>query len=1083
MDERDSVLTPRSRERDDEVEIVQDISLRAPPVVASTTHENQNQLVNADEDQAEKADEDEAERADETGAANVEEKQPEPSDERRPFVSPQLSSSPPSSALVGSPADFSLDVASPQSELEAMGDEGSEAFEVVERVVTSQYVVRSTVEVTVNTVSSGDSDGGASSPAGDALASTKGGESSPSTNALDETTEYESESEGLTHQPLPHESPPLPHESPPRPASPASPARDETVASQAPSDDDVVATEPSGDAVPAETPSMAATSTTAQDGSDSPVRMDDDDRSNEDDDLTTAGASDKSEHDADQEQQAEAEHEQSSVPEHAEDNDVEGFRVLSRSTKAAKAECTTCDKQFQYHKGDMRRHAGICCSNPDTNHPNAGESAEAEPSTLPPSPPPAARKTAKRKYVPTEGDLENPPQPLASSPHEPSSTLATPTQRIDKACSSDLQLALSLQTPRRSKRIKRDPTQSPMATATSASVRAQPPSSPLAASAPAADRDAHAMDDDDDDNDNDTRAPSSAVAMKLRDDASSDPVHSPPAVSRCPSVNDIRAMNHVRRLTWLFGGDENAATMKSHYRDLAIAVHALAARFHPFVREAFGDLQPKTLVDMAPPDTAITVFVDASTHGRMDRRHTAAVTVASKREALELHDLGFSLALPAPTVVSQLLVTSLTHDLQVSGLVPASAHDATVVCSHAGAVMESQFYRDDCFVIALKGSARWKAKPGPVRFPVDDFRPRLAALTSLDQQLEEETRVKAQCQSAGKQRSSILFPSAADFRMSDDHDTSVEMYETTLASGSVLYAPGGTWVEAEVAEEATWLEIRVASLSPTELIGDALRQLCRSDEQWRRPILQSDDVKATRKVLGHLLKDLSSKIVSLRAFDLLPEEVVLLGSDHDASVATLTDVDAADADFTVDLGRHQFRGGRHVKIYKSTAFQESKLAFLMALEELPSTMRSRGSPPASAAGDSRSGVATVGAPVGGSASTKKALKKAKKSPVRTLSRAKTTTHTYVVHVNFGSADFRSKVRTQFRCSAFQAAIVEWIREQDGARFHASDVLQFVQQQPPALRFKKPHDEEEAAKYVLRFLCTIGFLSPVKMPPE
>lgn len=1021
-------------------------------------------------------------------------------EERQALSTPHSPWSPPSSASNESPTDFSFEMGTPPSEPDTVGEGpvDSEMLGVAERSGSARGAVQTSPQVAGNDVeqlrasgsaADGDESGKMqSSPAVDNATEAKkisvcehcGREFE---DELSEMATHESECEVLKAKKALQESQ----------ASSGSDTHD-NVSAPAPNDD----AEP-----PAELDDSAIPTTESSDSK--PLgQIEVDDHTNEDivmhdnsvSDTPGGDTVDDDEDDdsrppvapiVDKEQGVQEQQPQQPTDVERDDcartSDNDGYRVLrdAGSSKIAKAECLYCGKILGYRKGNVRRHVSSCPSNPINSTSNVLHNstsdpivpADKEPSTPPASPPPALKKAPKRKYVLTEADL-------ADAPEQSVANLTLPK---GKAPEGDLQLAISLQTPRRSKRIKRDPSQSPKRTA---DTRA-PPTSPSLSNpvVPTADGDSdvdadHTMDVDDDDDD--TSAVNPAVAMKLRDDESTDSETPQTVVFRCMGVNDLRRMDHAAAVAWLFGSSENAAKMKLRYRDSVLAVHGLYARFHPFILESLGDLETRKLVEATPPSTTFTLFVDSVSRSSTDHR-AASVSITSKHEALALYNLGFSLTLPAPAVIADLIIPLLARDLQVSALVNAAAHEAKIVCCQAGSTFSWQFYRDDCFVVNLKGNARWKTKQGPVRFPVQDYRPRLSAPTSLAHQLEEEAHAKVHCMSAGTKSPSFLLPPTEDYHMvdSDGDDAASAVCEATLAPGSVMYVPGGTWFVAEVVEDAAWLEIRLASMSPTELVIDALRQLCSTDEQWRQPLLQSQDAKATRTALGRLLKNLGAKIASLSPFDLLPEEVLLLDNDAAPASSSGTDiVEAADADVTIDLSRHRFRGGKHIKIFKTMGFRENHLAFLTTLHELPSVLASR-----------QLTTATTAAPVVGTtpsrddhvgASKKRALKKKpKKSAARaTQQRKPLAENVYVLHVNFGSANFHSKVRVQFQCDAFQAAIVEWIRKQDGAPFHASDALKFVKSQH---KLTKPHDEDEGTKYVLRFLCTVGYITPTKVPSE
>ncbi|KAF1328796.1 hypothetical protein FI667_g6702, partial [Globisporangium splendens] len=533
-------------------------------------------------------------------------------------------------------------------------------------------------------------------------------------------------------------------------------------------------------------------------------------------------------------------------------------------------------------------------------------------------------------------------------------------------------------------------------------------------------------------------------------------------------------------LTWLFGSVENADAMKGNYRRSPLCVKSPVSRFQQLIRDSLCELNVSKSLEMVPVTRPMTLLMNS--HGVQPRR-TASAAIRSKLEAQELYNAGASLSFPAPESVRALLVTPLVKDLGVSPLVNPATHDAVLVCGRMGFHFEWQFHRSDCFVFQLKGKTRWKCESGAIRDPLGSYHPFANNTSPYD----EESALKMYRTSAADRKLTLVPPAEdGDHMMQDadddenENESSKEPLEVVAEPGCVVYMPSGTWCEADAIDDATWLEVRIASISHGELVADAIRQLLWKDEKWRQPILASHDVRSNRQHLDSLLKDLRAAVSTLCPSDLLPETLVSNNRDvsHDAT-------GPAERNMDVDLSKHEFKSDKYIKIFKSTGLRENPLAVILGRHEIVD--RRLGSD-----GDGGDQDSVALPHHSGSPHRKKALvKKSKRKPaVRKMNRA--GDNVYIVHVQYGNTELRSRLRVQFRCNAFQSALVEWIRERDGAAFHASDLMEAAQKMPGATGASSSgkssgaassHHDDEATKYVLRFLCSIGYVSRVKLPSE
>lgn len=777
----------------------------------------------------------------------------------------------------------------------------------------------------------------------------------------------------------------------------------------------------------------------------------------------------------------------------------DGFRLFADSSSSAsavnvakptKAECLGCGKVLAYNKRNMSRHGKSCSSRlvMDDGGQHDGDGDEEDDTTAAASPAmaraPVLRvmkgipKATKRKLMSIEDAI------AASSPRQQQQSRQRDDDEHelqDKPTVSNARTA-DFQTPRRSKRIKRDPTHSPAVAPIAHDTRptpkvAQPsshlrpslppPSPPPTETKPKKSRIRRKTVISHTGAKAGSSARNSAGEMKLRGEvAHTAPDFQVPVFSSTRS-NDLQSMDHRTKRAWLFGTLENADTIKSHYRESAQWIRAPCSRFQQLIHEHLFDLKLAALLEHLPPSAAITLLVDAMNANL----HSMGTAIVSKSEARVMYNLGLSISFPAPEATREMLATPLAHDLKTSPLVEPQKHEARIMCCRSEFTYSWRFHCDDVFILLFKGSVQWRTKKATVPYPVREYKSQSVPLgLQHNDEAGEETHLKVHSKGLDQKHASALLPPVEDSHMDDQGDDDEATSETTLEPGSVVYMPGGTWFEAEVADDATWLEVRIADYSASELVCDALKQLLSRDEQWRRPLEASQDAKHMRKHVGHLLKDLGAKISSLSPSDLLPE--ALLGSDEPLG-SDVSHPIAAGSNIVIDIRRHAFKGGKYSRVFKTSGFRENPLAVLIAMHEIPSyAVRVE-----SDDGDTP--------PIKGntptSASKKKALrKKPKRKPAASMTRSARDENAYVVHVHCGAGpDFHSKMRVQFQCNPFQAALVEWIREKQGTRFHVSEVLEFAQQQQP-----KPLDIEDATKYVLRFLQTVGFLSPVKMPsPE
>lgn len=511
--------------------------------------------------------------------------------------------------------------------------------------------------------------------------------------------------------------------------------------------------------------------------------------------------------------------------------------------------------------------------------------------------------------------------------------------------------------------------------------------------------------------------------------------------------------NQASALLWLFGSVENADRMKTHYRRAPLAVAAPIERLHALVHEHLSNLDVPRLLETLGSDAKISLVVGRQEHVR----RAAEIKVESTARAKELYELGLSLSFPPPPHATDLVVATLAEDLGL-GRYGAAGKEAKMMYCRPETVLEWQFHRSECFVFVLQGSALWKLKAGGARHPLRCFHPRSRSLKEAD----DVVKVLGLAEEHRGEGPARMSPPFDDSRVFDDLvDDTDDVEEAAVGPGAVVYMPAGTWYEVETAKDAVWLEIHLLPMTYEQVVMTALRPLLWRSDKWRAPFFgggAQDSGREAREQVGELLEDLQEKIATLTPNDVVPEYMLLDGEGD-------RDDGGGELDLDIDLRKRvPFRGaGKHLRIQNGAAFRVNPSAALLRADEIPhdaqaaSALEPKTSPPAA-----------------NPPSCALQKKPKRNHPMRAL--ASSEEHVYVLHGGFGNDAFESKVRVKFRCSAAQAALVEWIRGRELAGAFSVDALKTGVK---STGDKSGELGDDAVKHVLRFLLCVGYVSQAK----
>jgi hypothetical protein len=262
--------------------------------------------------------------------------------------------------------------------------------------------------------------------------------------------------------------------------------------------------------------------------------------------------------------------------------------------------------------------------------------------------------------------------------------------------------------------------------------------------------------------------------------------------------------------------------------------------------------------------------------------------------------------------------------------------------------------------------------------------------------------------------------------------------------------PAGTWYAVETAADVVWLAVQLLPMTYEQVVLAALRPTLWRSDRWRAPLVlggAQDHGQTAREHVGELLEDLKQKVAALTPNDVIPEYLLL---DKEGDVGPMI--------LEVDLRKSvPFpESSRHLKICNALEFRVNPAAVLLRADEIPHDGRATAAlPPV----ESQS--SAVPPP--------RALQKKQKRNPSMQVPSLADVHAYVLHGGFGNDTFESKLRVNFRCSATQAVLVEWVRDREPLRAFSAEEFQAA----------TDGVDTGAAKRVLRFLRCFGFVSQVK----
>ncbi|GLE05618.1 hypothetical protein PINS_up014650 [Pythium insidiosum] len=554
----------------------------------------------------------------------------------------------------------------------------------------------------------------------------------------------------------------------------------------------------------------------------------------------------------------------------------------------------------------------------------------------------------------------------------------------------------------------------------------------------------------------------------------------------------LTTMDKSQALAWLFGSTANADDMKQHYHRSSVMVEGSVDRFDALVKGPLRGLDVKSLLyfDATTVEGAM-ILVETQDAGV---RRCAEIAAVSSKQAWDMYCSGFSIWCRPPLIVNHFISSIVARDLGVDPLATSGTHDVKLYCSRASRALDWQFHRRDIFVIGLQGQVGGRLRRTDVKMPVQCFHP---VMKSVE---EAEEHFKAQRLVLNDQTTTVAAP-FEDMHWSTHDDgedpaprASGQQDEVVdVKPGSVLYIPAGTWFTADTLDNAIWLQVQVHATTYADVMSEAVRQLLWRNPACREPLIATKETtKSMRQHMSRALSTLARHVEELHPSDIVPELLLHTEDEMSGDAVMLDDPQTGfvGKSFEFDLCDHEsFKGGSSVKIFKNSTLRVNPLAVLMNLDELPhgrSTLPVKGSRTVPNDGGDLTAVAVT--PVGepsnskGSTSKKAQARKPKRKLSIVTAPKRQDRRGYVLHLLFGNEEYRSRLRVKFRCDAFQHALLEWTRNYaPGEAFHVFELMKLVSSGGlDGVPADVPHDED-ALRYILRFLCSIGYLTQVKFP--
>jgi hypothetical protein len=494
------------------------------------------------------------------------------------------------------------------------------------------------------------------------------------------------------------------------------------------------------------------------------------------------------------------------------------------------------------------------------------------------------------------------------------------------------------------------------------------------------------------------------------------------------SAIEALGMEDFTSLVWLFGSIDKTDFMKIHYRQSFLHFQAPVGRFDNLIAQKLFNLNVKKLFHHAYPSGSLNLLLNNKVMGEIVSQE---VHLNSATQAWELYDSGFSVSCGAPQEVFNLIVPPLAKDLGVGFFTADEMHEAVLLCTRPGHVLDWQFHPMDAFVFSLKGETKWHLKTSSVRNPIRGYYPRTKTLEEI------ENFVKVHTMAVGNAE-----------KCEHPHEDDPDVSTVTTTPGSVLYYPAGTWYKVESSSDAIYMEIHIKHATYADVLVDAVRQSLWKEDKWREGILMGD-VGTSRKYLSDLMTEFQAKMDELTATDILPECLV---DEHGVMAA---EDGQFEKNVNADISHEKYSFYHHAKVLKSTTFRCNPLAVMTHAQlALDFIIRDRDHIPIAV----------------------KSMGKGKKRG--------NNWSIYTLDVMFGDAGFHSKIHSKLRCNSFQAAVIDWIASHGGAAFRFENLLKVAENHrlAPASKYVEyPSHIEESVRYLVRFLSWTGFLSIIKIP--
>ncbi|KDO17785.1 hypothetical protein SPRG_16819 [Saprolegnia parasitica CBS 223.65] len=358
--------------------------------------------------------------------------------------------------------------------------------------------------------------------------------------------------------------------------------------------------------------------------------------------------------------------------------------------------------------------------------------------------------------------------------------------------------------------------------------------------------------------------------------------------------------------------------MTTHFRQKALAVHALPARFDQLVASGLCNLDVKALLEVTSSDE-YQAWVQTT-----DKK-IEPVKVGTVEQALVLHRAGHSLYMRSSEALSALLIPALAKELGMgfttTSLFGELNGEIEIFCGKAGHTTDWHFDSMENFTLQLAGSQTWKLQKGTVPHPVRGCTSHYKTQDAVEQELKLHR---------------MTDPTFAPLDDADDY------VSVTLRPGSMLYVPGGMWHRVECADDEDSISMSLSMFSTpyADVVADAVRQLLLQTSAGRAGVNYAS-IEDAHAQLATVLETLRTQLQSIKPADICPPRLLVHDHDHDhdhdhADEDESDDEDDDSASTVLDACDAQLVEDPSVTIAASARFRLNPLANLLAYRDVPS---------------------------------------------------------------------------------------------------------------------------------------------------